>query len=174
MFSGRETGTLSTLKRSQRACTLHATLSHSLLSLSLSLSLSLRRRRCRASWRGARQRAWVHSLYVNERAIHAYLIARHRLVLTLNVCWGRKNLQVGPSLGGILFSRYGWSLARIIALPGCFSVLAAFLCLFLIAPRELEAHYGAQQVTTDGELTTQGAPNLDPPLCSHVISAQNF
>jgi hypothetical protein len=40
VFSGRETGTLSTLKRSQRACTLHATLSHSLLSLSLSLSLS--------------------------------------------------------------------------------------------------------------------------------------
>jgi hypothetical protein len=66
--------------------------------------------------------------------------------------------QVGPALGGLLFSRSAWSLADIIALSGWASVLGAFLCLFLIAPSKLEAYNNAPQVTPDGEPAINSAP----------------
>jgi len=65
--------------------------------------------------------------------------------------------QVGPALGGLLFSRSAWSLADIIALSGWASVLGAFLCLFLIAPSKLEAYNNAP-VTPEGEPSIQSAP----------------
>lgn len=61
-------------------------------------------------------------------------------------------------MGGLLFSRSAWSLADIIALSGWASVLGAFLCLFLIAPSQLEAFNNAPKVSSEGEPAIKSAP----------------
>jgi len=76
--------------------------------------------------------------------------------------------QVGPALGGLLFSRSAWSLADIIALSGWASVLGAFLCLFLIAPSKLEAYNNAP-VTPEGEPSIQNAEVLVCPLGRSLV-----